>query len=265
MNEIMRLENIRKVYKRRFSTGGGNIVAVDNLTLSLRKGQTLGIVGESGSGKSTLAKIMTAIETPTSGKVEYFGQALSTMNAEQKKTYRREVQIVFQDSSSSLNPRKTIGWLLKEPLEIHKVSQDQISHQDRVLTMLKEVGLDESYLERYPRELSGGQRQRINIALALILEPTVVIADEPVSALDVSVQAQILNLLEKLQAEHDLTYVFISHDLGVVYYMSDHILVMKDGKIIEHGNSDNIFYHAKEPYTKALFAAKNYTSNDYKN
>lgn len=253
----MRLSNIEKIYKSRYRKREP-LVAVGGVSLAIRKGQTLGIVGESGSGKSTLAKIMTAIETQTSGNVEYMGQDLREMTREQKKAYRREVQIVFQDSNSSLNPKKTIGWLLEEPLHIHKIDQSKISYREKVITMLKEVGLNESYLTRYPSELSGGQRQRVNIALALILEPTVVIADEPVSALDVSVQAQILNLLNKLQDQHDLTYVFISHDLGVVYYMSDYIVVMKDGKIVEYGNSEQVFYHPKNDYTKELFAAKNY-------
>ncbi len=258
--EMISVCGINKEYKnRRGRIFGHNIIcAVQNVSFSLKRGKTLGIVGESGSGKSTLAKMICAIETPSAGRVRYLGKNLADMTAAEKKRYRREVQIVFQDSTSSLNPKKQVGWLLEEPLIIHKMPLTAAQRRQRVIGILEDVGLDESYTTRYPHQLSGGQRQRINIALALILEPTVIIADEPVSALDVSVQAQILNLMKRLQKEYNLTYLFISHDLGIVYYMSDRIAVMKDGKIVESGDSDQIFYKPQHDYTKKLFAAKSY-------
>ncbi len=255
---ILSAEAISKVYKN--NTGKlfkrNLIQALDNVSITLRRGETLGIVGESGSGKSTLAKIIAAIETATSGNVSYLGKTLADMSAQQKKRYRREVQIVFQDSTSSLNPRKKIKWLLEEPFIIHKWPLSRTERLQKISDLLISVGLDDSFLERYPKELSGGQRQRINIALALILEPTVIIADEPVSALDVSVQSQILNLMKKLQRQHGFTYLFISHDLAVVYYMSDQIAVMKEGRIVEYGAAEDVFYKPQDSYTKRLFAAK---------
>ncbi len=261
---VLAATGLSKVFKNNTShLFKRNIIhALKDVNISIKSGETLGIVGESGSGKSTLAKIISAIETPTSGKVVYLGKSLTDMTAQEKKRYRREVQIVFQDSTSSLNPKKKIDWLLEEPLIIHKFALTKQQRLARINELLLSVGLDESFLERYPSELSGGQRQRINIALALILEPTLIIADEPVSALDVSVQAQILNLMKKLQREKHLTYLFISHDLGVVYYMSDHIAVMKDGMIVEYGNSEDVFYQPQHDYTKKLFTAKSYTLVD---
>ncbi len=258
--EMISVSEISKIYKNRMGRifGHNSIDAVRAVSFALKRGETLGIVGESGSGKSTLAKIICAIETPSSGTVRYLGKNLADMTRAEKKRYRREVQIVFQDSTSSLNPKKRVGWLLEEPLIIHKMPLTAAQRRQKVVSILEDVGLDESYMTRYPHQLSGGQRQRINIALALILEPTVIIADEPVSALDVSVQAQILNLMKRLQREHNLSYLFISHDLGIVYYMSDRIAVMKDGKIVESGDSEQIFYRPQHDYTKKLFAAKSY-------
>ncbi len=242
--------NTGKLFKRNL------IRALDGVSINLRRGETLGIVGESGSGKSTLARIIAAIEVPTAGKVSYLGKTLSEMTAFEKKRYRREVQVVFQDSTSSLNPKKQIKWLLEEPLIIHKCNLTPLQRKRKISDMLRAVGLDDSFLARYPRELSGGQRQRINIALSLILEPTVIIADEPVSALDASVQAQILNLLKTLQREHNFTYLFISHDLAVVYYMSDQIAVMKEGVTVEQGDAEDVFYKPQNSYTKRLLSAK---------
>ncbi len=258
--EVISVCEINKIYKNRMGRifGHNVIQAVQDTSFTLKSGETLGIVGESGSGKSTLAKMICAIEAPSGGRVRYMGKNLADMTKAEQKRYRREVQIVFQDSTSSLNPKKRVGWLLEEPLIIHKVALTAAQRREKVVGILEDVGLDASYMTRYPHQLSGGQRQRINIALALILEPTVIIADEPVSALDVSVQAQILNLMKRLQREHHLTYLFISHDLGIVYYMSDRIAVMKDGAIVERGTSDQIFYQPQHEYTKKLFAAKSY-------
>ncbi len=261
---ILKAESISKVYQN-YAAGlfkRSTIQALRDVSIVARRGQTLGIVGESGSGKSTLAKIIAAIDKPTAGKVSYLGKALPDMTALEKKRYRREVQIVFQDSTSSLNPKKKIKWLLEEPLIIHRFPLNRAQRRQKIVEMLLSVGLDDSFLERYPAELSGGQRQRINIALALILEPTVIIADEPVSALDASVQAQILRLMRQLQRDKDLTYLFISHDLAVVYYMSDQIAVMRDGAIVEYGESEKVFYSPQHAYTKRLFAAKKFTLNE---
>ena len=233
---------------------GQYVHAVDTLNLKISKGITFGLVGESGCGKSTTGQMLAQIIPPTKGQVLYHGTDIANMKKSDQKKLKKNIQIIFQDPYASLNPRKKIGWTLEEPL----INCTKLSREERlkkVETILKEVGLDKSYKEKYPNELSGGQRQRVSIAAALILEPEFIIADEAVSALDVSVQAQILNLLKRLQKERELTYLFISHDLHVVQYMSDEIGVMYLGHLVEIGKSEEIYHHPAHPYTQALLSA----------
>lgn len=230
------------------------VKAVEGLELKIPKGCTFGLVGESGCGKSTAGQLLSHILTPTSGTVRYRGKALGELKHREQKQTLQKIQMVFQDPYSSLNPRKSIGWTLEEPLKIHTRLRAQ-ERRARVAALLETVGLDAAYAKRYPRELSGGQRQRVSIAAALILDPEFVIADESVSALDVSVQAQILNLLKRLQRERGLTYLFISHDLNVVQYMSDYIGVMYLGHLVEQGPADAVCEAPAHPYTRALLSA----------
>lgn len=228
--------------------------AVEKLNLSIRKGSTFGLVGESGCGKSTTGQMLSEIVSATQGEILYQDKPLREMNRMERAAVRKKIQMVFQDPYSSLNPKRTIEWTLEEPLKsCTKLGKKE--RKQKVQEILKIVGLDESYGQRYPGELSGGQRQRVSIAAALILDPEFVIADESVSALDVSVQAQILNLLQKLQKEKGLTYLFISHDLNVVQYMSDEIGVMYLGHLVELGDAQEVCSHPAHPYTKALLSA----------
>lgn len=230
------------------------VQAVEKLNLSIRKGSTFGLVGESGCGKSTTGQMLSEIVSATQGEILYQGKPLREMNRAERAAVRKKIQMVFQDPYSSLNPKRTIEWTLEEPLKsCTKLGKKE--RKQKVQEILKIVGLDESYGQRYPGELSGGQRQRVSIAAALILDPEFVIADESVSALDVSVQAQILNLLQKLQKERGLTYLFISHDLNVVQYMSDEIGVMYLGHLVELGDAQEVCSHPAHPYTKALLSA----------
>ena len=228
--------------------------AVESLNLKIPKGLTCGLVGESGCGKSTTGQMLAQIIQPTKGKVLYKGKELSNLKKEEQKYLTKNIQTIFQDPYASLNPKRKIGWTLEEPL-INCTALDKEARQEKVDHILKEVGLDKSYKEKYPNELSGGQRQRVSIARALILEPEFVIADEAVSALDVSVQAQILNLMKKMQKARGLTYLFISHDLNVVQYMSDIIGVMYLGHLVEIGKAEEVYYHPAHPYTQALLSA----------
>lgn len=229
------------------------IKAVDSLDLSIKPGEIFGLVGESGCGKSTTGHMLANIIAPTAGEIFYQGKNSRLMTAEERRTMRREIQIVLQDPYASLNPKKKIGWLIEEPLIIN-FNYDKQTRQRLVEEMLEMVGLDAGYLSRYPHELSGGQRQRVNIAAALMLNARLLVADEAVSALDVSIQSQILNLLKKLQKVKKLTYLFISHDLNVVQYMSDRIGVMYMGRLVEYGDVQDIYANARHPYTKALLS-----------
>jgi oligopeptide/dipeptide ABC transporter ATP-binding protein len=229
--------------------------AVDGVDFHIRRGETLGLVGESGCGKSTTARLITRLIEPTAGEVRLKGEDLLAFPAKRLKQARKEIQIVFQDPYSSLNPRKTIMHILSRPMEIHGLAQSWADKRARVLDLLERVGLGIEHIDRYPHEFSGGQRQRIAIARALSVDPELVIGDEPVSALDVSIQAQILNLFRKLQEELGLTYLFIAHDLSVIRHISDRVAVMYVGRIVETGPANLLFEDPLHPYTKALLAA----------
>jgi oligopeptide transport system ATP-binding protein len=228
--------------------------AVDGISFQIEEGETLGLVGESGSGKSTTGYCVLQLIKPTAGSVRFQGKELTTLRREEVRRIRREMQIVFQDPYSSLDPRMTVGDIVSEPLEVHNVGNRR-DRRARVRELLDVVGFNPDYSSRYPHEFSGGQRQRVGVARALALNPSLIVCDEPVSALDVSIQAQILNLLKDLQRDFGLTYLFISHDLAVVRSMSDHIAVMKDGKIVETGAADDVYEHPKHEYTRALLTA----------
>jgi oligopeptide transport system ATP-binding protein len=228
--------------------------AVDDVSFEIRQGETMGLVGESGSGKSTTGYCVLQLLKPTSGSVRFDGEELTTMPRNELRRMRREMQIVFQDPYSSLNPRMTIGDIVGEPLLVHKIG-DRKRRRRTVEELLEVVGFNPDFVNRYPHEFSGGQRQRIGVARALALNPRLIVCDEPVSALDVSVQAQILNLLKDLQKAFGLTYLFVAHDLAVVREMSDTIAVMNRGKIVEAGTADQVYTNPRDDYTKALLAA----------
>ena len=228
--------------------------AVDDVSFEIHQGETLGLVGESGSGKSTTGYCVLELLKPTSGSVRFDGEELTTMPRNELRRMRREMQIVFQDPYASLNPRMTIGDIVGEPLLIHKIG-DRKRRRRTVEELLEVVGFNPDFVNRYPHEFSGGQRQRIGVARALALNPRLIVCDEPVSALDVSIQAQILNLLKDLQQAFGLTYLFIAHDLAVVREMSDQIAVMNRGKIVEAGSADQVYTNPRDDYTKALLAS----------
>jgi oligopeptide transport system ATP-binding protein len=230
------------------------VKAVDGVSFDIAEGETLGLVGESGSGKSTTGYCILQLIKPTGGSVRFQGQELTTMGREDVRRMRREMQIVFQDPYASLDPRMTVGDIVAEPLQVHGVGSPK-SRRDQVRYLLDVVGFNPNYTNRYPHEFSGGQRQRIGIARALALNPKLIVCDEPVSALDVSIQAQILNLLKDLQKEFQLTYLFIAHDLAVVRSMSDRIAVMNRGRLVEIGPAEEVYTNPKDPYTEALLAA----------
>jgi dipeptide transport system ATP-binding protein len=234
--------------------GGRTVHAVRGISFSLEKGKTLAIVGESGSGKSTLARILTLIDRQTDGELKIDGETIDIAKTGVTKDMRRKVQMVFQNPYGSLNPRQKIGDVLMEPLLLN-TSMPAAERRDKAMDMLTKVGLQPEHFNRYPHMFSGGQRQRIAIARAIIMQPSLLVLDEPVSALDLSVQAQILNLLADLQDEFGLTYVFISHDLSVVKYIADEVMVMYLGEAVEQGSRDKVFSSPEHPYTKALFAA----------
>jgi oligopeptide/dipeptide ABC transporter ATP-binding protein len=254
---LLRVDNLTKHFPIRrgfFSRVVGQVKAVDGVGFEIRRGETLGLVGESGCGKTTLARVILRLIEPTSGEVFFGDTSVFSLGRQEMRKLRRRMQIVFQDPYGSLNPRLTVGSMISEAIRIHKLaSGNDVRH--RVTELLDRVGIPGEYMNRYPHEFSGGQRQRIGIARALAVSPDLVIADEPVSALDVSIQAQIINLLKDLQEELGLTFLFIAHDLGVVEYISDRVAVMYLGKIVELTEAGRLYTGAKHPYTQALLSA----------
>jgi peptide/nickel transport system ATP-binding protein len=229
--------------------------AVNNVSFKLYEGETLGLVGESGCGKSTLANAILQLDKATSGSILYKGTDITLLSKKDIRTLRKDIQVIFQDPYASLNPRIPVGKAIMEPMKVHGIGNSDKDRKEMVLDLLEKVGLDETFFNRYPHEFSGGQRQRIGIARAISLEPKLIICDESVSALDISVQAQVLNLLNELKENFGFTYIFISHDLAVVKYMSDQLIVMNQGQIEEMDDADVIYRHPKRDYTKKLIHA----------
>ena len=258
METLLKVENIVKhfpIYGGLLSKQVAAVKAVQNISFELKKGETLGLVGESGCGKSTLGRCLIRLIEPTSGKIFYKGEDITHVDANRLRDLRKNLQIIFQDPYASLNPRMTIGAILEEPLIIHNLYPDEKLRKNRVRELIDLVGLRPEHLTRYPHEFSGGQRQRVGIARALAVNPEVIICDEPVSALDVSIQAQVINLLMELQQKLGLTYIFIAHDLKVVEHVSNKVAVMYLGEIVEMADANELYKNPQHPYTKALLSA----------
>jgi len=263
---LLQVKGLKKYFP---ITGGvfgkkvGEVKAVDDVTFTVYKGETLGIVGESGCGKSTTGRMLLRLIEPTAGSIIFEGKEVTTLPKAELRKMRRDMQMIFQDPFASLNPRHTVEKILEEPLIVHGIGSKE-ERKKRVREMLEVVGLGQYHAKRYPHQFSGGQRQRIGIARALMTNPKLIIADEPVSALDVSIQAQVLNLLEDLQKEFGLTYIFIAHDLGVVRHISDRVGVMYLGRLVELADSDQLYQSPKHPYTQALLSAVPIPDPEYK-
>ncbi|MFH1755312.1 MAG: ATP-binding cassette domain-containing protein, partial [Candidatus Latescibacterota bacterium] len=254
---LLKVEGLKKYFPIRkgfFSRVVGNMKAVDGVSFEVRRGETLGLVGESGCGKTTLARVILRLIEATQGEVMFENTPVFSLDGKELRKLRRRMQIIFQDPFGSLNPRLTVGNMISEAIKIHKLAKGD-GIRERVVELLDRVGIPAEHMNRYPHEFSGGQRQRIGIARALAVSPDLIIADEPVSALDVSIQAQIINLLKELQNDLGLTFLFIAHDLGVVEYISDRVAVMYLGKIVEITDSGELYAHAKHPYSQALLSA----------
>ncbi|MCL4141226.1 UNVERIFIED_CONTAM: hypothetical protein GTU68_039712 [Idotea baltica] len=254
---ILQIDSLKKYFPVRkglLLRRVGDVKAVDGVSFSLKRGETLGIVGESGCGKSTLGRTIVRLYDPTEGSITFKGEDLHQLGGSSLREARKEFQMIFQDPYSSLNPRKTVASIVQEPMDIHKVGT-QAERRERVRDLFRKVGLKPETMNRYPHEFSGGQRQRISIARAIALEPELIVADEPVSALDVSIQAQVLNLMKALQKEMGITFVFISHDLSVIEHFCDSVAVMYLGKIVEMAPREELYANPKHPYTQALIRA----------
>ncbi|WP_249661469.1 ABC transporter ATP-binding protein [Lysinibacillus fusiformis] len=254
---LLKVDGLKKYFPIRkgvLNTQTGDIKAVDDVSFEVFEGETLGIVGESGCGKSTTGRLLMRLLEPTEGNIEFAGKMISELSNNEMRKARRDIQMIFQDPYASLNPRHNIGKILEEPLIVHGIGNAK-ERKQKVLELLEIVGLNEYHIKRYPHQFSGGQRQRIGIARALMTNPRLLIADEPVSALDVSIQAQVLNLLQKLQKDLKLTYIFISHDLGVVRHISNRVGVMYLGKLVELTASEDLYAEPLHPYTQALLSS----------
>lgn len=249
-NVLVKIDNVSKHFK----VGGGILKAVNGVTLEIKKGETLGLVGESGCGKSTLGRVVMGIYEPTEGKIIFDGEEVRVSNAKNRLAYAKKAQMIFQDPYASLNPRMTVESIIAEGMEIHNMYTPE-KRKQRVHELLELVGLNKEHANRFPHEFSGGQRQRIGIARALAIEPEFLVCDEPISALDVSIQSQVINLLIDLQKKLGLTYLFIAHDLDIVRYISDRIAVMYLGHLVELGTSDEVYSHSLHPYSEALLSA----------
>lgn len=255
---ILEIKNLKKYFSIQGGLLGreiGKVHAVDNVSFALQRGKTLGLVGESGCGKSTLGRTLLRLTEPSGGEVFYEGKNITQISSQDLRNLRKELQIIFQDPFASLNPRMSVREILSEPFEIHGLYNNAAERRERVVELLREVGLNPEAADRYPHEFSGGQRQRIGIARALALNPKVIVADEPVSALDVSIQSQILNLMMDLRDKYGLSYIFIAHDLAVIEHISDDIAVMYLGKIVEHTSSTQLYARPMHPYTQALISS----------
>jgi oligopeptide transport system ATP-binding protein len=252
-----------KDLKKHFQVGRESLKAVDGISVEIKKGETLGLVGESGCGKTTAGRVLVRLYEPSGGEIHYNGEDITKIKGQDAKRLHRKMQMIFQDPQASLNPRMVVSDIIAEGLDIHNLAGSRKERLDRVHELLDVVGLDKEHANRYPHEFSGGQRQRIGVARALAVDPEFIVADEPVSALDVSIQAQVINLMRRLQEERGLTYMFISHDLSVVKYISDRVGVMYLGQLVELANSDELYENPLHPYTRSLLSAVPVPDPDY--